>query len=188
VDNKSFPNDPTPKTNPQPCESDGSDVPPPEIAGDSGCTVPASNLKANRQNSKKSTDPRSQDAESGKIGYRHPPEHTRFQKGRSGNPNGRPKGTLNLATILERALREKAVIDENGRTKAVSRLEATVHQLTTKAASGDLGAIRLLGTLMASAEERSVEPPVTDVGLGDEDQKVFQGILKRLRSHIKEGA
>jgi Family of unknown function (DUF5681) len=27
------------------------------------------------------------------VGYKKPPEHTRFSKGKSGNPNGRPKNT-----------------------------------------------------------------------------------------------
>ena len=27
----------------------------------------------------------------GRVGYCNPPEYTRFKKGQSGNPNGRPK-------------------------------------------------------------------------------------------------
>ena len=52
-----------------------------------------------------------------RVGYCNPPERTRFKLGQSGNPKGRPKGTLNMATVLERALREKVIVNENGTTK-----------------------------------------------------------------------
>jgi hypothetical protein len=33
-----------------------------------------------------------------KVGYGRPPLATRFKLGQSGNPNGRPKGSLNQKT------------------------------------------------------------------------------------------
>ena len=88
--------------------------------------------------------------------YRNPPKQTRFKTGQSGNPKGRPKGALNLATVLARTLREKVVIDENGKRKTVTKLEVAIAQLVTKATSGDSHAIRSLCQLVTSAEERSV--------------------------------
>jgi hypothetical protein len=45
-----------------------------------------------------------------KVGYCNPPTHSRFKKGHSGNPQGRPKGTHNIGKVLERTLREKVII------------------------------------------------------------------------------
>jgi hypothetical protein len=116
-----------------------------------------------------------------KIGYCNPPEHTRFKKGQSGNAAGRPRNTPNLATTLAKVLREEVVlVADNGKRKVVTRLEAAVDQLTVKAAAGELGAIKLLNSLIASTEERAVASPATDAGLQKDDQKVLQGILKRL--------
>jgi hypothetical protein len=119
------------------------------------------------------------------VGYGKPPQNFRFKKGRSGNPRGRPKGALNMATVLARTLREKVVIEENGKRKAVTKLQAAIAQLVSKATSGDGHAIRYLCQLVISAEERSVvAEPTTQ--LSEMDQKVMDNILKRFQQSLKE--
>jgi len=119
-----------------------------------------------------------------RVGYSNPPKHTRFKTGQSGNPRGRPKGALNMATVLNRTLREKVVIEENDKRKTVSKLEAAIAELVRKATSGDGQAIRYLCQLVVSAEERSVVEPTKQ--LSETDQKVMANILKRFQQSFKE--
>jgi hypothetical protein len=119
------------------------------------------------------------------VGYCNPPEHTRFRKGLSGNPNGRPKGALNMATVLERMLRESVVVTENGRQRTVTKLEAAVKQLIDKATLGELKALQLLSALLRSAEEHEIEEPTTNPVLDEVDEKVVLGIMKRFETSRK---
>jgi hypothetical protein len=119
------------------------------------------------------------------VGYGKPPVHTRFHKGQSGNPQGRPKGRLNVATVLEKTLHEKVVINENGRRRTITKLEAALKQMVNKAASGDLAALRQLSAMARSAEDQAAaaasvaaeNQPVEE--LSEVDAKVLKGILKR---------
>ncbi len=115
------------------------------------------------------------------VGYGNPPEHTRFQKGQSGNPRGRPKGSQNLATVLERILREPVTIRENGRTKILTKLEYALEQLAEKATSGDLRALQQLTALVRSAEERAPQEEPR-APLDEADRKVLQHILQRIEN------
>jgi Family of unknown function (DUF5681) len=97
------------------------------------------------------------------VGKGKPPQHTRFQKGQSGNPKGHRKGSRNVATLLEQALNERVVVTENGKRKTITKLEAMLKQLANKAASGDHRAIKLLmplaETYLASSRSPASDAP-----------------------------
>jgi len=116
------------------------------------------------------------------VGYCTPSEATRFKKGVSGNPKGRPKGSLNVATVLTKTLRERVVINEHGQRKTVTKLEAALKQLVNKAASGELPALRQLIELARDAEARQNVPGGQNNPILNElDKEVMDGILKRFQ-------
>jgi hypothetical protein len=115
------------------------------------------------------------------VGYGKPPRNTRFKKGVSGNPNGRPKGSQNVAGVFLKTLKEKVVINENGRRKTITKLQAAIKQLVNKAASGDLRALYLLMNLSREAEAQQPSNPDKSI-LGEFDQKVVASIVRRFQN------
>ena len=78
-----------------------------------------------------------------KVGYKKPPLHTRFQKGQSGNPRGRPKGSKNFSTLLAEALNEPVVVTEDGRRRRISKRELGFKQLANKFAMAEAQATKI---------------------------------------------
>jgi hypothetical protein len=83
------------------------------------------------------------------VGYGKPPIDSRFQKGRSGNPNGRPKGRANLKTDLLAELAETILIREGDRQLRISKQRAFLKSLLSKAMKGDIRAALAVVGLIA---------------------------------------
>ncbi len=120
------------------------------------------------------------------VGYRKPPKHTQFPKGRSGNPKGRPKGSQNVSTIFRRVARQRVKVTGDGRSRYITKLEATVTQLSNQAASGEPRAIREYLFWNHLCEEPVQADPGT--ALQEVDRAVMANILKRLRQSEEPAA
>jgi hypothetical protein len=97
-----------------------------------------------------------------KVGYGKPPKTKQFKRGKSGNPKGRPKGSLNLATDLTTELGEHITVRENGRSRKVSKQRALIKSLMAKALQGDVRAtaalLALYARVITEAPEDQNEP------------------------------
>jgi hypothetical protein len=102
------------------------------------------------------------------VGYKKPPPQHRFAKGRSGNPNGRPKKPRNIITFLDKALKETVVVNENGRRKTITKFEAFVKQLVNKATGGDARSGKLLIELLREAKPELAKPIIIYQTIGDD--------------------
>ena len=71
------------------------------------------------------------------VGYAKPPTETRFKKGMTGNPKGRPKGKKNMNTIIRDTLFGPIQIQQNGKTTTVTAFEAILLKMRNNALSGD---------------------------------------------------
>ena len=79
-----------------------------------------------------------------RIGYGHPPLHTRIKPGERRNPRGRPKGTRNYKTILQEIAYETHTITEDGKSRRVSTIELVLMSLKNLAMNRNVRAFRLM--------------------------------------------
>ena len=91
------------------------------------------------------------------VGYGKPPKATRFKPGQSGNPKGRPKGARGLGKVLDEALAQEVTVTEGGRTTRVTKREALILSLVTRALKGDMRAAAQTLKLMEACERASDE-------------------------------
>jgi len=114
------------------------------------------------------------------VGYGKPPKATQFQKGRSGNPKGRPRGSRNFKTDLLDTLKAPVQLKEKGRPKTVSTQQAALLRLREKALGGDARALdRLIDLARIHNDEDMAEAAAA--ALAPTDREIIEGFAERMQ-------
>ena len=93
----------------------------------------------------------------------------RFQKGQSGNPKGKPKGTRNRTTIIAQTLLE-------------GQAEALVKKVVRLALDGDLTCLRIcLERLVAPKRDAPMDIDLPDICVAADIPKLFAALTAKLR-------
>ena len=117
----------------------------------------------------------------GKVGRGNPPEHTQFRKGTTGNPKGRPKGSKNLTTYIMEAAYDNVAATVDGKSRKISKLQATAMQLSTKAASGNQAAMNKFLDWVDDIETRAAAIKPSQFPLSAPDIDVLRVMYERMK-------
>jgi hypothetical protein len=120
-----------------------------------------------------------------KVGNKRPPKHTRFKPGASGNPRGRPKGSIGLRGHIAKQFKQTVAVTRNGRPAKMRKDALIAQRLVDSAIKGDLKAT--LATLRLEDEGAIVaskDPPESASEPLNKENMRF--ILERLRGLVEE--
>jgi hypothetical protein len=120
------------------------------------------------------------------VGDRRPPKHSQFKPGVSGNPKGRPKGSVNLRTRIARQLRQTVPVTRHGRQVKMLKADLIAHQIVDAAAKGNLKAA--LWTVQVD-DEASIAASASSTGETFElpNRENLRFIANRLSGLLAEG-
>lgn len=120
------------------------------------------------------------------VGYKQPPQKSRFQKGRSGNPSGRRKGAPDEARQDDReiVLSQPVPMTIGGKRVKITARQAIYQKLLAMSLGGDLRAAALL----LKNEGLNDNKPDTDRPLTEaEEEALIERFLARKRSGVMGG-
>lgn len=117
------------------------------------------------------------------VGYRKPPEHGKFRRGKSGNPFGRRKKQppQGLDALLIEELLSTITVHTNGKSKKLPKMEVVAKRFVAKAMEGDP---RILKLLLNMPFIRTITPPVMFPPLNSEQLKFIESVRQQAKKYL----
>ena len=109
------------------------------------------------------------------VGYKNPPKATQFQKGRSGNPSGRPRADPSIPAVFRRVAKQTVRTNGQNGAHSMTKLEASITQLVNQAATGDLRATKVLMQMASRFPELVKDPESIKVTVEVADPQASPG-------------
>jgi len=119
------------------------------------------------------------------VGYGKPPKSRQFRAGQSGNPKGRPKGSRNLLTIIQKDGEQRVRVSGSSGSRLVTKKKLVISQVGNKAAQGDLAAARFYLSLQQQVDAIGESREATQ-SLNEQDAASKKSFLARFAKHIQQ--
>ena len=124
-----------------------------------------------------------------KRGYKNPPKEHQFKKGKSGNPKGRPRKKkqsssdpgLDLIASVHRELRKSVFVQENGKHREITKLDAFSAQLVAQSVNGKPSQQKMLLSLLTLYKHEETEQQTLEQ-LQSYDEDLLNDLYDQLNS------
>ena len=124
-----------------------------------------------------------------KHGYKNPPMEHQFKKGKSGNSKGRPRKKkqsssdpgLDLIASVHRELRKSVFVQENGKHREITKLDAFSAQLVAQSVNGKPSQQKMLLSLLTLHKHEETEQQTLEQ-LQTYDEDLLNDLYDQLNS------
>jgi hypothetical protein len=112
------------------------------------------------------------------VGYGKPPVEHRFKPGQSGNRRGRPRDSVNVATAVRNAAKQKRKVTIDGKRGEMTSLDIAVRRQFEKAVNGDTKAFQAIVFLVEAYAPEMLTAPVKKA-IDEEGKALLQDYAAR---------
>ncbi|NCB49439.1 MAG: hypothetical protein EOM53_02005 [Alphaproteobacteria bacterium] len=114
-----------------------------------------------------------------KVGFAKPPEKTQFKKGKSGNPKGRPKKSINTINLIEKEFQSKIPVKKGGNTRIITKQQAIITQTINEAVKGSFKDRVLALQYMERIDQYKEQSKVIIESIRKNDIEILNNFIER---------